>query len=320
MLHGGSAARLSATALAAFWLAGAMTKPARGAGTAPRTMNAYVADVVKDFAAFRAGGGYDINKAFTRDLDYGAASTAIRATDRTASPPKPTMCVAAAAEVIIETLNRYAKATADQTPFKRLPPSSWTKGNLTSIKANLFMFSGTGSRGTGHTLEKFGIGKEKTFTELNPYDFVNLNRQHSGHAVVFIGFLGKDYKPLDRYSSDVVGFQYFSAQGKGKADAGFAYRYAFFAPYCPDAKPGMARDCGVIKSLKNKALLDGGELWEPAAWTIEKAQTAISAGVTRAVLEEFHGAPRALVDSIVEQRLEQELTFQPERLDGETTD
>jgi hypothetical protein len=315
MAHGATSTVLAALAgLAGFLL------HAGGAEAAPKTMNAYVQAVVEDFAAHRAGGGYNIAKAFSRDLDYGTQPAAIRATDRLSPAPKPTMCVAASAEVIVEALNRYAAATSDMSPFTRLPLSSWTKGNIGSIKANLFMFAGTGSRGTGHTLQKFGIGKEKTFAELNPYDFINLNRQHSGHAVVFVGYLGKDYKPLDGYSGDVAGFKYFSAQGKGKPDAGFAYRYAYFSPYCPVAKPGFARDCGVIKSLSNRALLDGGELWAPSEWMTEAAQAAIKAGVTRAVTDEFHGAPRGLIDSIVEQRLQQELVFQSERFDGETTD
>jgi hypothetical protein len=232
------------------------------------------------------------------------------------------MCVAATAEIIIETLNLYYKSHPNGALFDQLPLSSWTSGKLTSARANIFMYDGTGSRGTGYALEMLGIGKEKTFDKLNPYDFVNLNRLHSGHSVTFITYLGKDYKELDRYIPDeVVGFKYFSAQGKGKPDAGFAYRYAYFGDYCPAYNAEKPRDCGVIKSISNLALLDGGELWDPSEWQVEEAHNRLVTKLRRSIEDQYGlGAPRGMVDGLLQSQLDSELKPAFERFTGETTD
>lgn len=287
-----------------------------------KTLNQTIKAVVEDFVKNRSRGGYDINQAFTRDLNYGRSADAIKSTNR-GSIPRPTMCVAATAELIIETLNRYYESHNNSPLFDELPASSWTSGKLTSARANIFMYSGTGSRGTGYALELLGIGKEKTFDKLNPYDFINLNRKGgSGHSVTFISYLGKDYKELDHYIADeVVGFRYFSAQGKGKPDAGFAYRYAYFGDYCPAFDPQRPRDCGVIKSLSNLALLDGGELWDPSEWRAEEARNRLTTNLRRSIEDQYGGgAPRGLIDSVLQSTLDTELQPSIERFTGETTD
>ncbi|WP_375779166.1 hypothetical protein ACE103_09270 [Bradyrhizobium sp. ma5] len=279
------------------------------------TLNSIVKEVVDDFRQHRSHGGYDLHKAFTRDLKYGN-DCCIKATD-----PPATMCVAGVAEIVVETLNRYAASANDQSPFQKLPLTSWTRGNLTSIRANIFMYDGTGSRGTGHAFEKLGLGKEKSFSELKPYDFVNLNRTSgSGHAVVFISFLDANSNETSNYSANVIGFHYFSAQGKGKPDAGFADRFAYFDGKCPDQPvAGRPRDCGVIRS-SNRALLDGGELWSPTAWTTTQAISRITTRVRGVLESRFAGQPRGFIDTKLNVELEKELTPNLEQFNGETTD
>lgn len=287
-----------------------------------KTLNDTIKAVVEEFASNRSHGGYDINQAFTRDLTYGQTANAIKSTGH-GQIPRPTMCVAATAEVIIETLNLYYKSHPNSSVFDDLPLNTWTSGKPTSARANIFMYTGTGSRGTGYALEMLGVGKEKTFDKLNPYDFVNLNRRGgSGHSVTFISYLGKDYRELDNYIPDeVVGFKYFSAQGKGKPDAGFAYRYAYFGDYCPAASAAKPRDCGVIKSLSNLALLDGGELWDPSEWRVEEARNRHLSNLRRSIEDQYGGgAPRGLIDSLLQSTLDADLQPSFDRFTGETTD
>lgn len=286
-----------------------------------KTLNSFVQSAVEMLSHDRAGGGYNIDDAFTQNLDYGTDKGVIIATDKLHSPPKPTMCVAASAEVIVEALNAFSKKTGDMTAFKLLPYASWNSGKITSIRANVFMYAGTNSRGTGHALSKLGIGEEKTFDRLLPYDFINLNREHSGHSAVFISYLDKDYNELTSYSSKVAGFKYFSAQGNGKPDAGFAFRYAFFEGFCPPLSRGKPRDCGVIKKIDNLALLDGGELWAPAEWKIEEAQNKLRADLRLSISNEYQGAaPSGFVDTKLEELLNRELEPTIEFFSGETTD
>jgi hypothetical protein len=287
-----------------------------------KTLNETIKAVVEDFVKNRDHGGYDIHQAFTRDLNYGPTPNAIKSTDR-GQIPRPTMCVAATAEIVIEALNLYDKSHSGSSLFDDLPLNSWTSGKLTSARANIFMYTGTGSRGTGYALEMLGIGKEKTFDKLNPYDFVNLNRRGgSGHSVTFISYLGKDYKELDHFIPDeVAGFRYFSAQGKGKPDAGFAYRYAYFGDYCPAYNVEKPRDCGVIKSFSNLALLDGGELWDPSEWRTEEARNRFVSNLRRSIEDQYGGgAPRGLIDSELQSKLDADLQLSLDRFNGETTD
>jgi hypothetical protein len=165
-----------------------------------------------------------------------------------------------------------------------------------------------------------GLGKEKSFAELKAYDFVNLNRTSgSGHSVVFISYLDKDSKETPTYSPNVIGFHYFSAQGKGKADAGFSDRYAYFDGKCPNDKINVPRDCGLIRS-NNKALLDGGELWSPASWKTEQARSNIEAAVRGIIGARYPGLSRTFVDNRTALELEKELTPNLEQFTGETTD
>jgi hypothetical protein len=229
--------------------------------------NKYILLSVEKMARERAGGGYDLNSYFTQSpgLVYGHDKYV------KANHPPLTMCVAAVSEVIIEGLNIYAEQTNDYTPFQRLPMQSWNGGSVTDIRSWIFCFDTVKSNGTADALAKFGIGQKLPFEQLLPGDFINLNRTSgSGHATVFLGFINQDYEDEEEYSSRVAGFKYFSAQGKGKPDAGFAYRWAFFSPNCPPARPDKPHDCNIIFS-HDQAMLNSGRMFSPSSWTIEAA-------------------------------------------------
>lgn len=251
------------------------------------TFNKYILLSVEKIARERAGLGYNINSYFTQSpgLVYG--------NDRyvRANRPPLTMCVAAVSEVIIEALNIYGAQTGDVTPFQRLPMRSWNSGAVTDIRAWIFCFDTVKSNGTADALAKFGIGRKLPFEELLPGDFINLNRTNgSGHATVFLGFINADYEDEEQYSSRVVGFKYFSAQGKGKPDAGFAYRWAFFSPNCPPVNPNKPRDCN-IEFSHNQAMLNSGRMHSPSSWTIESAVEKIRAQHLKGRFKELMGRP-----------------------------
>ncbi|OQW40342.1 MAG: hypothetical protein A4S08_04900 [Proteobacteria bacterium SG_bin4] len=251
----------------------------------------HILEAIDKLKDSRVEGGYDIHKAFTQDLSYGKDCCIKASRDLIRNPgPNPTMCVAAVAEIIIEALNIYGNKTNDYSYLAELPMSSWVKGNLTSIRANLFMYSGTGSVGTAYTLEKLGLGIQKLFSELKPGDFVNFNRtNNTGHAVVFLGFITSSGN-TNTFSSDVIGFRYFSAQGKNRADAGFGERNAYFRYNCPIPR-GVNDDCNLIKGFEidangkilkqNMALLNTGELFNPKNWTVKTALLNIRNRISR---------------------------------------
>lgn len=279
------------------------------------TFNAYVIKAVNKLASERARGGYDINKAFTRNLAYGGAT--IRATG-----PTSTMCVAGVAETIIEAINLYAADTQDRSVYTKLPATEWQRARVNSLRGNIFMVADAGSRGTGHALSRFGLGKEIEFKDAHRGDFINLNRQRSGHAVVFWDFIHANGDTNGSYSPDVIGFKYFSAQGRGKPDAGFAFRWAYFGQNCPVANPSKPRDCGVIRST-NKRLLNVGRMDAPSEWHVAQAVAALTATTRSAFVQ--RARTRGLSDSLALAEARRELNRErpiekPELLTGETTD
>lgn len=298
------------TALAAMILA------AVGSGASADDFNPYVLKAVEHLASKHSRGGYNISKAFTHDIDYGGTGT-VKATD-----PTETMCVAGVAEVIMYATKIYATENNDKAVFTKIPATAWTRGNLTSLKANIFMFDKTGSNGTGHTLSQFDIGEERLFKDLKAGDFINLNRtSRSGHSVVFLGYVQRDLTVTQDFNPDVVGFKYFSAQGKGKPDAGFAYRFAFFADFCPANSP-VPRDCGVIRS-NNRILLNAGRMWHPDDWKYLDAVKR-KVNLARSAIEDLMPeASRGTIDGILQGQLDEELQMSASRqgaLTGETTD
>ncbi len=239
--------------------------------------NEYILRSVKYLYDNHKGGGYDIRKAFTHDLSYDGGIIK-------ASQAPYTMCVAAVQEVIVTAINLYHKDHPAENVVKKIPLKAWTGGNITSLRANIFMYQGTRSAGTGHTLKKFMIGEERTFATLKAGDFINFNRSKTGHATVFINYLHADGTRDGRYDADVKGFTYFSAQGKGKPDAGFAYRDAYFVGSCPQAKKYPV-DCGIIRS-NNPVLLNTGRMWPPAKWAYEKGVRSVAESTRALILED----------------------------------
>jgi hypothetical protein len=152
--------RASYHAVALTLLAFFCTIPAKAA-----TFNEYILAAVDHLEKNHARGGYDINKAFSHKIEYGSEYF-IKAT----SPPQ-TMCVAAVAEVIIYAIKIWAERNSDFSMFQKLPASTWNRGTLNSLRANIFMYAGTGSRGTAHALQEFGLGKKKTVLQSHARRF-----------------------------------------------------------------------------------------------------------------------------------------------------
>lgn len=222
--------------------------------------NAEILAQVEALHRERKGLGYDIDSYFTRSLDYGPSGK-IRANN-----PPLTMCVAAVTEVIVCALTGWYAATGKRGPFNKLPIDSWSRGTKASIRAHIFMYEDVKSNGTAHALDRFGIGRQLAFEDLQPGDFVNFNRENgSGHACVFLGYLDAAGRDVSTHGPAVVGFRYFSAQGKGSAEGGLGYRLAFFAGKGPTSLPGKRLDRGIIYS-KKPSLLCCGYMIHPDRW------------------------------------------------------
>jgi hypothetical protein len=241
--------------------------------TEPKRFNKYILDSVEYLATNRAGLGYDIHSFFTKTLDYGGTGSI------PANHPPKTMCVAAVCEVIVEALNIWQKDNTsadgqpDRTPFLELPLKSWTGGTRADIRPYVFMYDGVKSRGTADALSRFGIGRETSFEQLQPGDFINFNRTKSGHSVVFLSYIDRKYDDV-AYSADVVGFKYFSAQGQAVTapNHGFGYRWGIFGNNVPPPPPGKIPDPGIQKS-DHLSILDCGFMFDPADWSVATALT-----------------------------------------------
>lgn len=278
--------------------------------------NGYILKAVEHLNKNHARGGYNIKEAFTHNIDYGGKGT-VKATN-----PEQSMCVAAVSEVIIYATKIYSAEKNDNSVFEKIPVTAWTKGNPTSLRANIFMFAGTGSKGTGHTLKEYKLGEELRFRDLKPGDFINFNRTNgSGHSVVFLGYLRPNNTLTSTYSDDVVGFKYFSSQGSGRPDAGFGYRNAFFGGVCPSNSP-VPRDCNIIRS-NSRVLLNAGRMWDPPQWRYLEAVKERKLS-TRSLFEDQNPElARAVIDQLVDNFLQTELSMsadQARKLDGVTTD
>jgi hypothetical protein len=220
--------------------------------------NNYILMSVQRIVRDRANGGYDLKANFTKDLTY-VDKCCVKATKPTA-----TQCVAAVAEIIIEAINIYAQEHGNDIA-QRLPMKVWTGGSRSDLRPYIWKYDGVQSNGTADALRIFGIGAENSFAALRPGDFVTFNRKTSGHSVVFLGYLNGDGDVVPSYTDSVVGFKYFSAQGRGKPDAGFAYRWAFFEGSCPMLDASRPRDCGVIRS-SDRRMFDTGYMFTPDKW------------------------------------------------------
>jgi hypothetical protein len=83
--------------------------------------------------------------------------------------------------------------------------------------------------------------------------------------VLFLGYIDARGAIQSEYNPGVVGFKYYSSQGKAAAGkGGFDYRYAVFSKYgCPDQLE--KRDCNVIYSTSQE-MLNTGTMLAPKFW------------------------------------------------------
>lgn len=308
---------------------------AKAADSNKKQFNEYVLKAVALLAEHRRYGGYSIREALTQDLQMNG-NCCVRAIphpkapwseDRTSQrqlPDHRTMCVAAVHEIIVEALNLYATETHDMSPFEKRPLSFWDGSTKRAIKPYLYMYAGVDSNGTASALERFGMGREVPFSSMDPGDFINFNRPHSGHAAIFLGYLDKQGGLLTKYGPTVAGFKYFSAQGAGKPDAGFGYRWAYFAPYCPEQRdPNKPRDCELVRSSDQK-YLNTGTMYAPSEWpSFQDAMEALDEKSIEQLQRKFEGRKPTVQELMraLSNELETELPFSPRnRFDGITTD
>ncbi len=204
--------------------------------------------------------GYDITKEFTHDLPFGPKGLLKH------TGPK-TMCVAAQLEIVVTALDIYARETGDQSPYEFLPKRAWEGYTINDLKGHMWVESKFDSFGGADALKNFGMGELVPFEELVPGSLLNWDRTSNvGHAAVLISFIDINGKEYEKHNSSVVGFKYFSGQGKSApGTGGLDYRYAIFSKHgCPDTMPYL-RDCGVIYT-KNRKSLNTGRMWAPSSW------------------------------------------------------
>ena len=277
-----------------------------------QTFNAEILAAVAAIDQNWKGKGYDLHSYFTHDLAYGP-DCCIKA-----NHPPLTMCVAAVTEIIVEALNGYFAKTQDSVPFQKLPIRSWRGGSRSDIRAHIFMYDGLHCSGTAHALERFGIGRQTSFEQLQPGSFINLNRTAgSGHACVFLSYLDAAGNDVASYGPSVAGFKYFSSQGKGSPDGGFGYRWGFFDGHCPTSLPnGRRRDCGIIRSAKPN-LLCCGVMLHPASWP---SGDIIARGVAESLSAVTEGMNDLTPDELAQEMARELPAPDLSRFDGVTTD
>lgn len=243
--------------------------PPRAPGR-PQTkyFNAYVLKAVDQLYAKYGKLGYDINSILTHDITYHTFGVI------PARRAPLTMCVAAQMEIILTAFEIYARETGDYSLYGYLPKSSFERLSVTDLKGHIWVNPAFNANGTADALINFGMGERRSFEELDPGDFINLNRTNrTGHAVTFLGYIDGAGTVLPKYTANVIGFKYFSSQGRAAAgEGGFDFRYAVFSKFGCPAMP-YNRDCGVLYSA-NQALLNTGAMLGPESWTGVMPQAA----------------------------------------------
>lgn len=222
--------------------------------------------------------GYDISSILTHDMSYN-----VNGVIKARRPPL-TMCVAAQMEVLLTAYEIYFNETGDPSPYYYLPKRSYEGLAVTDLKGHIWVNPEFNANGTADALINFGMGERRIFEDLTPGDFVNINRTNrTGHAVTFLGYINKVGKILPKYDSTVVGFKYFSSQGRLEAgQGGLDYRYAVFSKFgCPEMP--YRRDCEVIYS-KDQRMLNTGTMLAPKFWTGVKPDAASAAPGAETVL------------------------------------
>gem|GEM_PF-1664979 len=219
--------------------------------------------------------GYDINSVLTHDIVYHTSGTIV------AKNPPLTMCVAAQMELMLIAYQLYAQESGDYSPYAYLPKRSYEGQSASDLKGHIWVNHEFHSYGTADALINFGMGERTVFEALKPGSFVNINRTNkTGHAVLFLGFIDAKGNIQEEHNSRVVGFKYYSSQGKSKpGQGGFDYRYAVFDKYgCPELLE--KRDCKVIYST-NQNMLNTGTMLAPKFWKRLPPDAAFNPGNSR---------------------------------------
>lgn len=236
------------------------------------TFNAYLLKAVKQLAADYGLLGYD-DVALTHDLTYGSQGLI-----KASNPPR-TMCVAAVMEVLVTAMQIYAQETQDASIFDFLPIKSFQTLSSPNIRAHLWVNFTINARGSADAVRHFGMGMTVPFKELTPGSLINLNRTTgTGHAVIFLSFIDITGTERTTWSSDVVGFKYFSSQGGyATGTGGLDYRYAVFEQYGAPTMPYKS-DIHVIESedqlYLNTGIVYAPSLWLPTSWSDPTVNTA----------------------------------------------
>jgi hypothetical protein len=155
---------------------------------------------------------------------------------------------------LIEALNIYFSETGDTVPFSKLSRDHWSaSAKANQLRQHLWEYEDLGSKGAAHALERFNIGKQTKFSELIPGDLFKINRTSGpGHSTVFIAYIDRVGNVLERYSDQVKGVLYFSAQETGGQDLndspsnGFGFRKEYFQGNCPDEEVRSANHCNIF--------------------------------------------------------------------------
>lgn len=281
--------------LAAGAIASVMITQAGAFAISEQSLRPYILKAIDVLYRDRKLGGYDPGRRFTQDLSYGPSCCVKASRPVPQKPPYPTMCVAAVVETMIEALDLYGKATGDLSFVDSFPLSRVDGSTRTALIPNVFKYSGSDSAGTGYALALLGLGREIPFNKLQPGDFITFNRLNgTGHAVIFLGYLtAATTYPSNTFSSQVVGFRYFSAQGQKRADGGFGFRNAYFAGKCPSPK-GKDDDCNVIGLTvkpdgavnQSPRLFNSGEMFAPPSWDIQGAIDRLRSNVAKGFEQE----------------------------------
>jgi uncharacterized protein YraI len=261
------------------WASATFLKDFRKGGSID--FNYYVLQAIYETVGHRANRGYNLRRNYSQDLTYSSEAQTVKrfywdSTNNDFAYPGgtgATMCVAAVAEVLIEALNKYFQRTKDSTPFQKLPREHWSAGaKPTHLRQHLWEYDGLGSKGAAHALERFNVGKQGKFSELIPGDLFKLNRTSGpGHSTIFIAYLDRTGRVLERHSNEVKGVLYFSAQERGGTDLvgqpsnGFGFRKEYFQGNCPNAEVRSANHCN-INSVGSSYEPNVGWMLHPAVW------------------------------------------------------
>lgn len=246
-----------------------------------KVFNYYIMRAITEIVAKRGGRGYNLRRSYSEDLDYGVVDDAVKRfywdndQGRWAYPggTGETMCVAAVAEVMIEALNLYGKESGDTSFSAKLPADHWKeRAQARHLRQHLWEYSGLGSRGAGHALERFNIGRQKSYAELIPGDTLKFNRINGapGHSTIFVSFVDEAGKELERFGQAAKGFKYFSAQGggvnhEGRVSTGLGYKVEYFSNTCPSDALKASGRCRVF-SVGSTYGPNLGTMFHPQSW------------------------------------------------------